>query len=49
MLQQQVYIINTISMVLDALCIILVSYGAFFIKYLESGGTSRKMVFGPIN
>ena len=33
MLQQQVYILNTILMILDALCIIAAGYSAFGIKY----------------
>lgn len=33
MLQQQVYILNTILMVLDALCIIAAGYSAFYIKF----------------
>ena len=36
MLQQQVYILNTILMVLDALCIIAAGYGAFYTKYYVS-------------
>lgn len=39
MLQQQVYIINTILMVLDAVAVIAAGYGAFFIAYYESYGT----------
>jgi exopolysaccharide biosynthesis polyprenyl glycosylphosphotransferase len=39
MLQQQVYIINTVLMILDALAIIAAGYSAFFIKYYESYGT----------
>jgi exopolysaccharide biosynthesis polyprenyl glycosylphosphotransferase len=39
MLQQQVYIINTVLMILDAVAIIGAGYGAFFIKYYESYGT----------
>jgi exopolysaccharide biosynthesis polyprenyl glycosylphosphotransferase len=39
MLQQQVYIINTILMVLDAVCIIVSGYGAYYIKYFQSYGT----------
>ena len=38
MLQQQVYILNTILMVLDAVCVIAAGYGAYFIKYYESHG-----------
>ncbi|MHA2282698.1 MAG: sugar transferase [Promethearchaeota archaeon] len=41
MLQQQVYILNTILMVLDALCVIAAGYGAFFVKYYQSQGTWR--------
>lgn len=33
MLQQQVYLLNTILMVADALCIFAAGYSAFFIKY----------------
>ena len=32
MLQQQVYLINTILMILDALCVIMAGYGAYYIK-----------------
>ena len=39
MLQQQVYIINTILMILDAVCVIAAGYGAYYIKYYESYGT----------
>ncbi len=39
MLQQQVYIINTVLMILDAVAIIAAGYGAFFIKHYESHGT----------
>jgi len=39
MLQQQVYIINTILMILDAACVIASGYGAYYIKYYESYGT----------
>ena len=38
MLQQQVYIINTILMVLDGLCVIAAGYGAFYVKYYWSDG-----------
>ena len=38
MLQQQVYIINTILMILDAVCVIASGYGAYYIKYYESSG-----------
>ncbi|GBC60915.1 sugar transferase [Desulfonema ishimotonii] len=37
MLQQQVHIINTVLMILDALCIIIAGYGAFYFKYCVSG------------
>lgn len=39
MLQQQVYIINTILMIMDAVCVIASGYGAYFIKYFESYDT----------
>ncbi len=39
MLQQQVYIINTILMVIDAVCVIVAGYAAYYVKYLESYGT----------
>ena len=39
MLQQQVYIINTILMILDAVCVIASGYGAYYVKYYESYGT----------
>ena len=39
MLQQQVYIINTILIILDAVCVIASGYGAYYIKYYESYGT----------
>ncbi len=38
MLQQQVYIINTFLMVIDAICIIVAGYGAYYIKYYTSRG-----------
>jgi len=38
MLQQQVYIINTILMILDAVCVIASGSGAYYIKYYESSG-----------
>ena len=38
MLQQQVYIINTVLMILDAVCVIVSGYGAYYIKYYESAG-----------
>jgi len=38
MIQQQVYIINTILMILDAVCVIASGYGAYYIKYYESYG-----------
>ena len=37
MLQQQVYIINTIRMIVDALAVIAAGYGAYFIIYFHSG------------
>jgi FlaA1/EpsC-like NDP-sugar epimerase len=39
MLQQQVMLINTILMVVDALCVIGAGYGAYFFKLHNSGGT----------
>jgi exopolysaccharide biosynthesis polyprenyl glycosylphosphotransferase len=39
MLQQQVYIINTILMILDAVGVITAGYMAYYIKYFESSGT----------
>jgi exopolysaccharide biosynthesis polyprenyl glycosylphosphotransferase len=36
MIKQQVYIINTILMVLDACCVVSAGYGAYFIKYFVS-------------
>ena len=39
MLQQQVYVINTVLMVMDALCIIAAGYGAYYTKLYLSGGT----------
>ena len=38
MIQQQVYVINTILMVADALCVIAAGYGAYYIKIRESYG-----------
>ncbi len=38
MLQQQVYIINTVLMILDAVCVIVSGYGAYYIKYYHSAG-----------
>jgi exopolysaccharide biosynthesis polyprenyl glycosylphosphotransferase len=38
MIQQQVYIINTILMVVDALCVIAAGYGAYYIDYRQSYG-----------
>jgi exopolysaccharide biosynthesis polyprenyl glycosylphosphotransferase len=38
MFQQQVYIINTVMMVLDALCIYAAGYGAFYIRYFRYEG-----------
>ena len=32
MLQQQVYVINTILMVIDAVCVILAGYGAYYVQ-----------------
>ncbi len=39
MLQQQVMVINTILMVVDALCVIGAGYGAYYFKLHSSGGT----------
>lgn len=36
MIKQQVYIINTILMILDACCVVTAGYGAYFIKYYIS-------------
>ena len=36
MIQQQVYIINTVRMVLDALCIIAAGYGAYYLAYAQA-------------
>jgi len=36
MLQQQVYVINTVLMVLDAVCVIMAGYGAFYIKRIQA-------------
>ena len=38
MIQQQVFILTNILMVLDAVCVIAAGYSAFFIKYNLSGG-----------
>ncbi|MFZ7126485.1 MAG: sugar transferase [Desulfobacterales bacterium] len=38
MLQQQVYILNTVLMILDALCLIGAGYGAFYLKYTYYDG-----------
>jgi len=38
MIQQQVYILNTILMAIDAFCIIAAGYGAFYVQIYESGG-----------
>lgn len=38
MLQQQVYLITTILMTADALCVIVAGYGAYFIVRAHSGG-----------
>ena len=39
MLQQQVYVINIVLMVIDALCVITSGYVAYYIKFYLSGGT----------
>jgi len=39
MIQQQVYVLNTILMLLDAVAVVAAGYGAFYIKYYESNGT----------
>lgn len=39
MLQQQVYVINTILMVIDAVCIIAAGYLAYYFNVFTSGGT----------
>jgi len=39
MLQQQVYVINTLLMMVDALCVILAGYLAYYIKAYASGWT----------
>ena len=36
MLQQQVYVINTILMVIDAVCVILAGYGAYYFKWYQT-------------
>ncbi|MCP4691493.1 MAG: sugar transferase [Desulfobacterales bacterium] len=41
MFQQQVYIINTILMIVDAVCIIVAGYGAYFARYYMSAGMWR--------
>ena len=38
MLQQQVYVINTILMVIDAVCVIIAGYAAYYIKLYYIGG-----------
>jgi exopolysaccharide biosynthesis polyprenyl glycosylphosphotransferase len=38
MLQQQVYIINTVLMVIDAVCVIVAGYLAYYIKLYYTGG-----------
>lgn len=38
MIQQQVYVINTVLMVIDALCVIVAGYLAYYIKAYVSGG-----------
>ena len=38
MLKQQVIIINNILLVMDALCVIVAGYGAFYVSYIASGG-----------
>ena len=39
MLQQQVYVINMVLMVIDALCVIVAGYLAYYIKLYYTGGT----------
>ena len=39
MLQQQVYVINTVLMVIDAVCVIIAGYLGYYIKLYYSGGT----------
>ncbi len=41
MFQQQVYIINTILMIVDAICVIAAGYLAYFAKYYMAGGWWR--------
>ncbi len=41
MFQQQVYIINTILMIVDALCVITAGYSAYFAKYYMADGWWR--------
>jgi exopolysaccharide biosynthesis polyprenyl glycosylphosphotransferase len=36
MLQQQVYVINTVLMVFDAVCVILAGYGAYYLKQIQA-------------
>ena len=38
MLQQQVYVINTLLMVIDAVCVIIAGYSAYYIKLYYIGG-----------
>ena len=38
MLQQQVYVINTVLMVIDALCVIIAGYLSYYIKLYVSDG-----------
>jgi exopolysaccharide biosynthesis polyprenyl glycosylphosphotransferase len=38
MFQQQVYVINTVLMVIDAVCVIVAGYLAYYFKYFASGG-----------
>ncbi len=37
MLQQQVYVINTILMIADAVLVILAGYGAYYLKWFQAG------------
>ena len=39
MLQQQVYVINTVLMLIDAVCVIIAGYSAYYIKLYTSDGT----------
>ncbi|MDH5299039.1 MAG: sugar transferase [Desulfobulbaceae bacterium] len=39
MIEQQVYILNNILMLLDALCVIVAGYAAFYVEYARSGGS----------